>query len=120
MTYEFKAGETYQTRDGRDARIYATDGEESSPIHGAIKLMAGLGWMPFEWKADGRASRMPEKNRDLLPPKRQAWVAVWLEPGNGHPQTHAFFSKSSAEDCMNWESRTRIAVLGPIDVEAEP
>ena len=42
----------YKTRDGREVRIYATDGNESVPIHGAV-LTDGM-WNVFCWNADGR------------------------------------------------------------------
>lgn len=41
----------YRTRDGREVRLYATDGEEHAPIHGAVK--SEFVWFPFQWKGDG-------------------------------------------------------------------
>ncbi len=120
MTYEYKAGETYQTRDGRKVRIYATDGGESSTIHGAIRDLF-CHWNMALWSKDGQwAGACSEHPCDLMPPKRQVWVAVWLTPGNEHPQTIAFLSEFAAEACATSGSRRRLAVLGPIDVEAEP
>ncbi len=41
----------YKTRSGREVRIYATDGAEPYPVHGAIKL--GDGWIYALWKSTG-------------------------------------------------------------------
>lgn len=43
----------YCTRDGREVRIYATDGGPSlDRIHGAVKI-EGAGWTPATWAWDG-------------------------------------------------------------------
>ncbi len=118
MTYEYKAGETYQTRDGRKARIYATDGVGNHPIHGAMK--ATDGWSQMLWSADGKYIYRTQESCDLLPPKRQVWVAVYCVNSNGALQSWLSNSKSMAEETSSSNGRTRIAVLGPIDVEAEP
>jgi hypothetical protein len=41
----------YKTRDGREVRIYATDGTGVFPVHGAIKH--GDGWSSFTWANNG-------------------------------------------------------------------
>jgi hypothetical protein len=57
-----------RTRDGREARIYATDGMGNVPIHGAI-LYSNGGWGSFAWGADGRRHTNTEDGYDLIPPK---------------------------------------------------
>jgi hypothetical protein len=42
----------YRTRDGREVRIYATDGHPDEPVHGAFKDNAGL-WNQTIWRLDG-------------------------------------------------------------------
>jgi hypothetical protein len=42
----------YRTRDGREVRIYSTDGGGSFPIHGAIKLSDDK-WTIATWRKDG-------------------------------------------------------------------
>lgn len=79
----FKPGETYKTRDGREARIYAVDGRGDFSIHGAI--LDKDGWYPAEWTKSGRHYG-PEMAgpSDLMPPKRELWVNVfgpWLHCG---------------------------------------
>ncbi len=57
-----------KTRDGREARIYATDGEGDFPIHGAT-LNSG-GWCADCWMIDGHVlGRSVTSPGDLLPPK---------------------------------------------------
>jgi len=41
----------YRTRDGRDVRIYAMDGAEPYPVHGAIKNDEG--WVRSAWTKEG-------------------------------------------------------------------
>ena len=48
-----KVGKTYYTRDGKKVRIYATDGGEAQPIHGAI-LYDSLEWLIVTWNKNGK------------------------------------------------------------------
>jgi hypothetical protein len=41
----------YKTRDGREVRIYATDGRGTYPAHGAIEITEG--WESTSWTAGG-------------------------------------------------------------------
>lgn len=45
-------GKFYRTRDGRKARVYATDGRVLYIIHGAV--LTDRGWMSARWKKNGR------------------------------------------------------------------
>jgi len=69
----FKPGETYKTRDGREARVYATDGKGDWSIHGAV--LWGDGWRSEWWTRDGRSS-YTKSVADLMPPKRELWVNI--------------------------------------------
>lgn len=64
---------TYQTRDGREVRIYAVDGAGHFPVHGATKESDG--WVCRTWAANGLLSHQGEKHAtDLLPiPRYRAW-----------------------------------------------
>jgi hypothetical protein len=42
---------TYKTRDGREVRIYATDGGGVYPVHGAINYYGE--WSMCRWTAEG-------------------------------------------------------------------
>ena len=73
----FKPGENYLIRgDGtpqskRQARVYATDGEGSRPIHGAIKGPDGE-WYLIKWSMEGLILPGEKCPNDLMPPKPKA------------------------------------------------
>ena len=69
----------YRTRDGREVRIYATDGQEDWPIHGAT--LKSFGWSSECWTKDGLSlTNMPHAD-DLIEVrprhKRTVWLHVW-------------------------------------------
>ena len=87
MTYE--AGKEYLTRNGRRARIYATDGGGTYPIHGAIQN-DNL-WYTAVWTAIGEISVGNEGPglSDLMPPepvKQRGWINIYdpLSPWVAH------------------------------------
>jgi hypothetical protein len=58
-------GKRYITRGGKQARIYAIDGTEDFPVHGALKLT--LGWETDEWDERGKyRADKSESPRDLM------------------------------------------------------
>ena len=75
----------YRTRDGREVRIYATDGDGDPSTHGAIKDY--YRWSAAVWKNDGKclwsASSFGEPSQSLdlieVPPrhKRTVWLIMW-------------------------------------------
>ena len=42
----------YRTCDGREVRIYATDGRKWAEVHGAI--LENNGWADWHWDSDGK------------------------------------------------------------------
>ena len=70
----------YKTRDGREVRIYATDGEHGELVHGAIKHKE-YGWQSMLWFADGHYHDGENSCRDLIEVrprhKRTVWVNVY-------------------------------------------
>ena len=69
----------YRTRDGREVRIYATDGGGYWPVHGAIQLSCS-GWVPTSWDNDGNAfnSGVRDSLIEVRPRhKRTVWVNVY-------------------------------------------
>ena len=48
---DFSKPDQLQTRDGRQVRIYATDGGGTKPIHGAV--FYGGEWKVRQWQEDG-------------------------------------------------------------------
>lgn len=67
----------YRTRDGREARIYALDGDrlDQWPVHGAIKSPDGP-WILASWRADGSCRLNPrlESRNDLIEVKPEVTV----------------------------------------------
>ena len=74
-----------QTRDGRKARIYATDGGGVYPVHGALQD-AGWVWLPHVWTSAGRELPFGGlSNSDLVntPVKhtREFYLIAWGKEG---------------------------------------
>jgi len=74
---------TYRTRDGREVRIYATDGNAPYCIHGAV--LNEDGWTAEGWLSNGKWDRTDNVplNSDLIEVKprikREVWVNVYPE-----------------------------------------
>lgn len=69
----------YKTRDGREVRIYATDGAGVFPVHGAIKH--GEGWSSFTWASNGssiNSTTSKEKPDDLIELKPRIKIERWI------------------------------------------
>lgn len=66
----------YRTRDGKEVRIYATDGNGDYPVHGAI-LVNGR-WRLYMWTADGLDVLHATTPSDLIEVRRRIRVDVWL------------------------------------------
>ena len=68
---------TYRTRDGREVRIYATDGWDMLPIHGAIKIEGD--WRLSCWSTSGIHHQ--DRAYDLIEVRprhtRTVWLHVW-------------------------------------------
>jgi hypothetical protein len=87
---------TYRTRDGREVRIYATDGGSDYPVHGAI--LGRYGWQQFMWRANGKSyfddfDDRPTDIAEVKPRiKRTVWINVYED------DVHRFHTKQEAED----------------------
>ena len=64
----------YRTRDGREVRIYATDGWSASPVHGAIKVEGE--WRFSCWSAGG--IHHTDRAYDLIEVRPRHKRTVWL------------------------------------------
>lgn len=71
----------YRTRDGREVRIYATDGGGPQPVHGAV---SGLNfWSTASWSKNGsyKLAYGQEHDNDLIEVrprhKRTVWVNIY-------------------------------------------
>jgi hypothetical protein len=102
---------TYRTRDGREVRIYATDGAGDWPAHGAV--LTELGWLAFRWRADGASTFSNSPYRDDLIEvkpriKRTVWLsvyphAVWFSIENGEVGADCFARVKVEIDCEEGE-----------------
>ncbi len=71
----------YRTRDGREVRIYATDGCNGHRVHGAIYEGKASGWAHRAWFKDGRMHGAIQSDADLIEVrpriKREVWINVY-------------------------------------------
>ena len=67
---------TYRTRDGREVRIYATDGGAGASIHGAIK--SETGWLTTAWGVRGNYWCNEDHDHDLIEVRPRHKRTVWL------------------------------------------
>ena len=68
----------YRTRDGREVRIYATEGYGSYSVHGAV--LTEEGWFPRCWTEHGELShaRLAHSAHDLIEVRPRYKRTVWL------------------------------------------
>jgi hypothetical protein len=74
----------YRTRDGREVRIYATDGGNFPHwVHGAVNT-DGCGWLSVTWCNMGRSSIGTELDLIEVRPrhKRRVWLNVYGNPND--------------------------------------
>ena len=63
---KIEAGKFYKTRGGNKARVYATDGGEGYPIHGAVSMPAGGHWRSATWSDDGLYYNITGQNASAI------------------------------------------------------
>jgi len=102
----------YRTRDGREVRIYATDGNMPRCVHGAHKSQTG--WIFSCWE-EGGAHFLSIGDYDLIEVKprikRMVWVNLYIDGRItlGHP------SKEDADKCAD---RGRLACV-KVEIDCE-
>ena len=105
----------YKTRDGREVRIYATDGAMPRPVHGAVKSSYDSTWHSFQWHEDGRLVHniLAVDLSDLIEVrprhKRTVWVNVYDK---------AICDFRTKEDADRYAGDTRIACI-KVDLDFE-
>jgi len=94
MTVE--TGKEYTTRDGRAVRIYAVDGGDAFPVHGAIwEFKAGDGrWNLQRWRPDGHWSEGTTMSDLIEAPRKfrlEGWLNVYKDGdcGGVHPSKYS-------------------------------
>ena len=101
---------TYRTRDGREVRIYATDGKPYQQIHGAICIDGK--WEAAQWYDSGVYYGSGTSCFDLIEVrpriKRTVWLNIWSN------NVRAFCSEYAAGS----EGRGRIACV-KVEIDCE-
>jgi hypothetical protein len=67
---------TYKTRDGREVRIYATDGDNGLLVHGAVCTDGR--WGMTGWNQNGHWLSKEESEYDLIEVRPRHKRTVWL------------------------------------------
>jgi hypothetical protein len=109
---------TYRTRDGREVRIYATDGAGDWPAHGAV--LTELGWLAFRWRADGAStfSNSPYRD-DLIEVKPRIKRTVWLNVYDDK-RVGLYYNRKNADEDMEYvpSSYKRLACV-KVEIDCE-
>ena len=102
----------YRTRDGREVRIYATDGgENKNGVHGAIKW--DWGWGNTVWYPNGGYLSGLGDPRDLIEVRPRIKREVWV---NVYPKVHSIHGSKDEADSVSALHRIACVKL-TIDVE---
>lgn len=97
----------YTTRDGREVRIYATDGKGDYPVHGAWFNIQDDRWMVEEWTAKGEYYWGSSDSLNLIekPKIIKGWINIY--PGNNISSTIS----PTKIDADNLSTSARIACI---------
>jgi len=105
---------TYRTRDGREVRIYAVDGDDWFPIHGAYKEKNG--WYTCAWSKDGFYLDSTTEHRcDLIEVKPRHQRTLWMNMYLDYPDMRGHVSEAAADQAARDD---RIACI-KIDLDFE-
>ena len=78
----FDKAKTYKTRDGREVRIYATDGGGSHGIHGAVftkmEALSSWEWIPCQWNSITLKSSLLVDDYNLVEVKPRVKIEKWV------------------------------------------
>ena len=95
----------YRTRDGQEARIYATDGEHGELVHGAVNH-SQHGWQSMIWFANGNYLDDEESDFDLIKVSHRHKRTVWLNLYDCHTLLY-----ESRKDSDSMSADGRIACI---------
>lgn len=109
---DFSKPDELQTQDGRQVRIYATDGMGLYSIHGAIKNDGG--WMQERWDDEGKNYLSVHRNHLVRkPPRVTGWVNVYQQPNGVYATSNVFKSQTEAREVSS------IGCVGQIYINAQ-
>lgn len=96
----------YKTRDGREVRIYNTDGTRPFTVHGAIKF--DNGWAPKTWTRNGSSCDSAiQSGSDLVEVKEK--IVKWV---NVYPSLGVLTMYNTLEEAnAAYNDRNRIACI---------
>jgi len=98
----------YRTRDGREVRIYATDGKYPFLVQGAVKTEHGE-WKQVSWTSGGNFLLVNGCHNDLIEVRPRHKRTVWL---NVYEQSTSIWdSKEHADSRASRASCGRIACI---------
>ena len=103
----------YRTRDGREVRIYATDGIFPYEVHGSIKSTVSDGWLYYAWSADGSHHRDAILSLIEVRPrhKRTVWLNVY--------ETEIHFSYDTKEEADSSVRRPKRLACIKVELDFE-
>ena len=87
----------YRTRDGREVRIYATDGGQCGTlIHGAV--FDNAFWGSLVWNSDGSKYSWREDSLDLIKVRPRHKRTLWVNVYEGDWDAYTAASKEDADE----------------------
>lgn len=96
MTMKLEVGKYYVTRNGKKVRIYATDGNGCTPVHGAVYTD---GWTQLRWALDGLRLSHGREQYDIVGPWEEPLREIWVgELNNGGLSTRNFATPTEVFD----------------------
>lgn len=99
MIKEIDINKQYRTKDGREVRIYATDGVGAFKIHGAICCDGN--WHIDSWQSNGCCNAIGESDRDLVEVKprikRTYWASLYEHGFIGMSETKSLADELARE-----------------------
>lgn len=112
---------TYRTRDGREARIYATDGRGPWPVHGAVR--AGDAWVATTWRLTGKQDHDTPCGIDLtesdphgiLPRHRELLASVYQ--GRRYWETAAELRGDKSIGALRYDVQAALIALARLEKE---
>ena len=92
----------YRTRQGLPVRIYAVDGDDEMPIHGAV--MTAHGWRANSWQRSGKWMDGKYDGADLIEVKprikRKVWMNVYPHRMGVPHGNHAYVAAHRGKDAI--------------------
>ena len=107
MTQVIDKNKQYQTRDGREVKIYHIYDQDGACVHGAIKDINGK-WITWSWNKNGQISISGPHFSDLIEVKPRVketiWANIYREKGGieigARQKTRELCAKNRGPNCI--------------------